>query len=352
MPLVWDAFFLNDELDLLEHRLTELDDHVSRFVVVEGTRTFTGKPKPLHFDVHRRRFDQWGGRIHHVVAELDADDADAWTRERAQRRQMASRLGELVEPDDLVLIGDVDELPRRELLPWLASELGEPIRLAQHHALWHVNTFLPEPWDDGTFACRPTHFVGHPRVGFQLSLVDDDYDWSTYEEQILQSAGWHVSSLGGAGAVRAKVLAYSHQEFNDDLVVGEPHLEHVIEYGVSLDGRRLLQRVDVELLDPALGRLAARFPSFVETRPEGRRSARLAYAALTWLRATHALPRSAAAWLDRHHGWVVGGPVTPLLLALQGGLMGRRRLRTDPTRWKQSVVIEPPGGLTVSKNAS
>jgi hypothetical protein len=45
-----DCFTFFNELDMLEFRLTELDPYVDKFVIIESTKTFTGKPKPLYYN--------------------------------------------------------------------------------------------------------------------------------------------------------------------------------------------------------------------------------------------------------------------------------------------------------------
>ena len=47
--MVYDCFMFFNELELLDLRLHELDAVVDRFVLVEGVRTLSGKPKPLYF---------------------------------------------------------------------------------------------------------------------------------------------------------------------------------------------------------------------------------------------------------------------------------------------------------------
>ena len=47
---VYDCFTFNNEYDVLKIRLNELSSVVDRFVVVEGTRTFSGINKKLTFD--------------------------------------------------------------------------------------------------------------------------------------------------------------------------------------------------------------------------------------------------------------------------------------------------------------
>jgi beta-1,4-mannosyl-glycoprotein beta-1,4-N-acetylglucosaminyltransferase len=57
-----DAFLLNTELDLLELRLNILDPVMDKFVIVESTVEFSGKPKPLYFADYKERFAPWKDR--------------------------------------------------------------------------------------------------------------------------------------------------------------------------------------------------------------------------------------------------------------------------------------------------
>src|SRR6476620_1912740 len=111
-PRLFDCFTLFNELDLLELRLRELDALVHRFVLVEAPRTFTGLPKPLHFKQNRDRFQPFLPKIVYVeLEEFPADLASAWDREYFSRRAIMRGL-DSAAPDDLVLISDVDEIPK------------------------------------------------------------------------------------------------------------------------------------------------------------------------------------------------------------------------------------------------
>lgn len=68
-PRVFDVFLFNHELDMLEIRLHELEHLVHRFVILESRRTFTGLPKPLHYQAaaNSSRFARFRHQIHHVV---------------------------------------------------------------------------------------------------------------------------------------------------------------------------------------------------------------------------------------------------------------------------------------------
>jgi beta-1,4-mannosyl-glycoprotein beta-1,4-N-acetylglucosaminyltransferase len=44
-----DSFIFYNEIDLLYYRLSILDEHIDKFILVESTRTFTGHSKPLFY---------------------------------------------------------------------------------------------------------------------------------------------------------------------------------------------------------------------------------------------------------------------------------------------------------------
>lgn len=62
-PVVLDAVLMSSELDLLEIRMSELDDVVDRFLIVESNATFTGLPKETYFADARRRFERFNSKI-------------------------------------------------------------------------------------------------------------------------------------------------------------------------------------------------------------------------------------------------------------------------------------------------
>lgn len=54
--MIVDSFPFFEEFDLLEVRLTILDPIVDRSIIVEGTRTYSGQPKPLRLLEAKERY--------------------------------------------------------------------------------------------------------------------------------------------------------------------------------------------------------------------------------------------------------------------------------------------------------
>jgi len=219
--MIVDCFTFFNEFDVLELRLRTLEDVVDRFVLCEAPFTFRGVPKPLYFATERDRFTRWLDRL--TVLTYDGPPSEnPWENEWGQRDFLATALATCA-PDDLVLIGDCDEIPNPELVsrrPAHGAILGHRMIFAQGYVNRVVESGAP-CWF-GTRAATvetiarfggPSNVRKHP-VG-ALEVVD---------------SGWHFTSLGGAGVMEQKMRAYSHAEYDI------PYLRDLRRLEVSVEG--------------------------------------------------------------------------------------------------------------------
>ena len=235
-PRLFDCFTFFDELDVLELRLKELDNIVDRFVLVEGTRTFSGRPKRLLFQENKQRFRAYLGKIEHVIlndSDFPDGDVSAWDREYLSRRAMLQGL-KGASPDDFVLISDVDEIPRPDALVRVLERptAGREFTVFSSACYFY---FLNLRATD-----RPPSLVQAPRL-LQRRYVRDPQavrafkakvskrDLGRFEPVLLglracarfgfplkvviePASSWHFKYFGGAHRIRAKILAFSHVE--------------------------------------------------------------------------------------------------------------------------------------------
>ena len=68
--MIYDCFCFFNELDLLKIRLEELKNVVDKFVLVESTRTFAGRTKPLYFQEYRHEFDEYADKMIYYLVDL------------------------------------------------------------------------------------------------------------------------------------------------------------------------------------------------------------------------------------------------------------------------------------------
>jgi beta-1,4-mannosyl-glycoprotein beta-1,4-N-acetylglucosaminyltransferase len=114
LPKVYDCFCYFNEDMLLELRMEMLWDHVDYFVIAESRYTQVGALKPLNFDI--RRFERFKDKIRYLeVDHLPPGPPDHWKNENYQRSYLINGLHDAA-PDDLILVSDLDEIPRPECI--------------------------------------------------------------------------------------------------------------------------------------------------------------------------------------------------------------------------------------------
>jgi hypothetical protein len=298
----------NNEFALLDYRLRLLDPVVDHFVVIEASWTHTGQPKPTYFAENALRWAKYSRKIRHVVVDDMPEDASPWALERYQRSGVQRGL-DGVEPTDIVMIGDVDEVPDPAVIPTLKASLRQPARLVMRHFIFAANFELPGAWTDGTMAARGNQ-LGDPRIA--VLMGDPDAQWSAENEHLIPTAGCHLSFLGGQDAVAAKLRATPHQEFAVPALSRSRHLARCVALGVHVAGVYAIKRRRRERLPSMLVPLTTMHPEVFDFRPGPPRPIVLLY--LAYARIRPQLPLRLLDVIDAHpmpFGLVFG---TPLLV--------------------------------------
>ena len=241
-PKIVDTFLFHDELDMLFCRLFEIGDIVDHIVIVEATTTFRGDPKPLWFAEHRSRFAFWADRIVHVVVD-DLPDAtsepDPWQREYTQRRRtLAAVAGLGLAAHDIVLHGDVDEIPRRFHLRNVRPTGLTPFGMRFHP--FAVDWLHPHRWHGTVAATWATVQTLGESAMLTMRLARDTVPCPSH----MADAGWHFSWVGGNDYARRKLVSFSHHEIVDR-VQGELVDDMFWRDGWHVDGTKLTP-VDVD----------------------------------------------------------------------------------------------------------
>ena len=227
--MIYDTFPFNGEYDTLEIRFNILDKHVDKFVIVEGTETYSGKWKPLYWvERNKDRFEEWEDKVIFVVVQgyRDVEIDNLVTDEfnyampffRAFYQKECLRKGLTdAKDDDIVYYGDVDEI-------WEPQWVDDKIyNLEQLNYCYYLNNRSSEKWI-GTV------------VGKWGEMKQKTFKhWRATHTHVLPNGGWHFTSMGGAEAVRHKLDSYDHQEFNTE--ENNALLEKRMESGEDYLGR-------------------------------------------------------------------------------------------------------------------
>ncbi|MDN3506703.1 MAG: hypothetical protein P0S96_05695 [Simkaniaceae bacterium] len=211
---VYDCFPFFNELELLEIRLHELNDVVDYFVLVESTETQRGGEKPLFFLENKERFAPYLHKVIHIILDERHPEFEMWDREHYQRNEIMRGLNKC-KNRDIILISDLDEIPRGLLIPHIKPEMKRrsipTINFQMHQYRFHLNRrHLDDFLCDGTVA---TTFAHLKQSSPQYVRDKRSKTWS------FKNAGWHFTWMGGRERVRTKMQ--SVVEGTDEIVTDE-----------------------------------------------------------------------------------------------------------------------------------
>jgi len=223
---LYDSFTFYNELTLLRLRLETLSPHIERFVLVEATKTFTGKPKPLVFEANRHLFTPWLNKIVHVVVDDMPDEGDAWAREIHQRNAIARGLPS-ARQEDIIMVSDVDEIPAPDALGLISSVKPTLFGMRMFYYFFNLELIHTQTYIDRAKAAAFTAnaWVGTKAVPYRLFRTAQalrmtkarTYPWYRIDRKnplILENAGWHFSYLAPVSGIMEKIANFSHQELN------------------------------------------------------------------------------------------------------------------------------------------
>jgi beta-1,4-mannosyl-glycoprotein beta-1,4-N-acetylglucosaminyltransferase len=231
---VVDAVEFSSELDLLEIRMNELYDTVSYFLVSESTQTHTGQPKPLYFEENKDRFAKFQKKIiHQVITDtpnnymtLTEDEGKdelhkiairkvmhdqfwdhghlPYSRDAFEKESLIRAMG-ILEPSDIVMFSDADEIPRKESVQYVLDNFNpeQIYNLEQNHYWFYLNCLRPDKW------------MGNTILTFEKFKTLSVCELRKYRRGIIvQNAGWHFSFMNKGDAVRRKIQSYGEQSIN------------------------------------------------------------------------------------------------------------------------------------------
>ena len=227
---VYDTFAFFNEMDLLEMRLREMWDVVDYFVIVEATRTFQKKEKPLYFQQNRARFKEFESKIIYVVVDKYPSfwtkfrRVTTWHYDNHQKEGILKGLKD-AGPDDLIIVSDLDEIPLPEKVLEYKNKPGIRV-FEQYQSYYYLNYVCTRINDYGGKAVAQRNRDGFGRwrgtVMLEKKLIKTIKDTRNFRDQegphitAIPDGGWHFSYMGGIEKIIYKIQSWTHAEYNTD----------------------------------------------------------------------------------------------------------------------------------------
>jgi beta-1,4-mannosyl-glycoprotein beta-1,4-N-acetylglucosaminyltransferase len=200
---------------------------VDLFVIVESAHTLAGTPKPFFFEENIKRFEKYLSRIKHIKLDglppiiEDTEAARFWLE--AYQRDSITRgiFGLNLRPDDIIMISDVDEIPRSESVRQMSCDIksGEVWVFEQVLFYYYFDYVLSlelsaSPWLGTAAVCFDAFGRMSPeqirRQWAKAAGFKSDDHLTDNTRHIISNGGWHLSYFGGDAAHKYKMINFAH----------------------------------------------------------------------------------------------------------------------------------------------
>ena len=232
---IYDCFTFFDEKMLLNFRFNCLSSYVDKFVISEANYTHSGNPKKLNFNIND--YPKFRDKIiyipvtkkpdglHKVNPKKNNEETNSklilngYLRENFQRDQLMKGL-KYAEPNDLVIISDLDEIPNLEVIN-LKKIKQKIIFFKQKFLFYKFNLFYENRSWYGSRACKKKFLLSPQWLrnvkGKKYSIIRPDIIFSIKKYNsvfFVENGGWHFTNLKTPKEIHYKFSNYlHHREF-------------------------------------------------------------------------------------------------------------------------------------------
>jgi hypothetical protein len=208
-----DTIFFYDEVDMLIFRMTELDQYVDYFIVMESEIDFKGNSRNLVFQENQKLFEKWEHKIIYLTSPsfdlqlineiydnlkylklLVSGDNNYINKHDIRFFQISRLITHLLSLDlsfdGVIMISDVDEIPDLSKLSVIKEYLKfGPTVLRQKNFIW-TTKFIDIIPNMGTVCFQFTTLITNPNLIYDTYINKESY--VSHHFDILDN-GYHFS---------------------------------------------------------------------------------------------------------------------------------------------------------------
>jgi len=247
---IFDCFMFYDEEMLLDIRLNTLDKFIDKFIVVESMFTHSGKKRDLLFDI--KKFQKFKDKINYLVVEnlpkgievinsYDSEDIkeskiilNAYRREHHQRNSILNLL-KSAEPNDQIIISDVDEIPNLENINF--NEIKNKIILFNQKMFYYKFNLILENMNwHGSKSCKMKDLISPQWLRdvkdkkYPLWRIDAFFSEKKYTDVFfVEDGGWHFTNIKTPEEIDKKLRSYLHHIEYDQSNISAKEIDKMIK---------------------------------------------------------------------------------------------------------------------------
>jgi len=211
--MIIDTTLFNCEFDMLDIHLAITSHYVDRWIILEANHTFSGIAKPYYLTDRLSQYQhKWGDRIQVIALDLAPNEIN-WRCETLMRQGFSTAL-QAVDPEDIVIHGDLDEIINPDCWPEirdLMDQQDQPVSCGMDMYFYRLDRRADRGWKGSVVARRRMFDTPHELYKGQNIKRKDRGHCVGLNHHV----GWHWTWMGSDQAVQHKVLACIETQHRD-----------------------------------------------------------------------------------------------------------------------------------------
>ena len=228
---IFDCFMFSDEKMLLDIRLNVLNDYVDEFIIVESKYKHNGDLKDKIFDLNL--YPKFKHKIKYIYLNEEPNDLmsinpkftsdqinkilmhNTYLRENFQRDMIYKGISNS-NPDDFIIIGDIDEIPNLKNFNFEKNK-NKLIIFRQKMFYYKLNLFYKELIWTGSRAClkkklkSPQWLRNVKAKKYPFWRLDTIFSKNKHNNiKFVDDGGWHFTNMKTPEEIFSKFNSFLH----------------------------------------------------------------------------------------------------------------------------------------------
>jgi hypothetical protein len=218
--MVYEFFYLHDEIDWLPVKLREMEGVVDKVIIIECPYDLKHRKKPLVYEENKAKFAKYADKIIHVIAEDKIVENVNMLRTRAANCIQGFKD---CKPDDIIIYSDPDVVFKRSTYEQILRtnmEQSETMLVCDWYE-YYMDYYMTVA---KFFCCSALLYK---------NTVDSE--WSTVDRHkpvgtVINDAGWHFCKMGGVQKIIEHSDGYPHGNLDFRNFMEEEEIEKMIRH--------------------------------------------------------------------------------------------------------------------------
>jgi hypothetical protein len=245
---VYDCFTFFNELDVLEIRLQEMWAVTDYFVIAESNLSHSGKPKDYILLDNWDRFKPYAEKIRHIKVDDMPETKDSWAREKFQRFSLGRGLTDM-QPEDIVIVSDLDEIPRAEAVEMIKQDENDYDKYVLTIPMFQYKINFMKIHERSKqrniMLTRGRAFTNAQQEReFTFPWTPDHPDTAYIEH-----GGWHFTYFGDDKNAITKIQNFAHTETDTKDMIERHNIEWMVQNKYGHHGPDHEERFEIVVVD-------------------------------------------------------------------------------------------------------